>query len=134
MEAANPDTLKKYRACLIKCWNYSRETAYPTTHTLSDEELSTLTPEEIYAFMAQKVFGMPNPVSGQDLPTVGRSSSIEFDKKAISYFMPNKWPWDEQEKKGNPTRSAKVNKLIANVKKAEVSKQGKNQTLFVSLK
>jgi len=40
-----------------------------------------------------------------------RPSSMQFAKKAVSYFMPNKTPhWCNGQ--GNPTKSDIVNKLI----------------------
>ena len=70
------------------------------------------------------MYGSPNPTD-EDNPTKGRSSSIEFGKKAISYFMPNRLAhWDVQTNRGNPTKSVLVNELIKKVKKKEVRKQG----------
>ena len=61
-----------------------------------------------------------------DMPTLGRSSSLMFYKKAIFHFMPDKiTPWSVWRQDGNPTRSVAVNNLIKLVKKKEVRKQGK---------
>ena len=73
-----------------------------------------------------KSYGKESPNLSIDMPTEGRSSSLEFAKKSISYFMPNRLlPWNEQTRTGNPTRSVLVNNLIKEVKKKEVRKQGK---------
>ena len=70
-----------------------------------------------------KLFGKPNPDS-TDKPT-GQSSGVEFAKKAISYYMPNRlFPWNVQTNSGNPTRSILVNDLIKKIKKMEVRKEG----------
>ena len=51
-----------------------------------------------------------------------RSITLEFAKKAIFYFQPNRLlPWNEQSGSGNPTRSALVNDLIKRIKIEEVS-------------
>lgn len=72
-----------------------------------------------------KVYGIPNPTEN-DNSTVGRSSSIEYIKKAISFFMPNKLvAWNVETETGNPTKSVLVNELIKVVKKKEVRKEGK---------
>jgi hypothetical protein len=49
---------------------------------------------------------------------------LAMDKKAISYFMPNRDVWSATRTEGNPTRSAQVNALLINrVKKKEAKKQ-----------
>ena len=61
-----------------------------------------------------------------DNPTEGRSSSIEYSKKEISFFMPNRLAhWYVRTKSGNPTKSVTLNDLIKKVKNKEVRKQGK---------
>ena len=47
-----------------------------------------------------------------------------MDKKAISYFMPNRDTWNMTRAEGNPTCSALVNALIKRVTKKEARKQG----------
>jgi hypothetical protein len=52
-----------------------------------------------------------------------RLSSLEFWKKAISFFR--LIPWNSStSQEGNPTKSIVVNDLIKRVKKKEVRKQG----------
>ena len=121
---AAPSLEKQYRPYLVKFWNYCYQTNYDKEHNFTQDELFTITPELLYAHLANKVYGIPNPTDG-DNPTKGRSSSIEFAKKAISYFMPNRLAhWDVQTNRGNPTKSVLVNELIKRVKKKEVRKQG----------
>ena len=119
---------KQYRPHLVRLWNFSHNTSYNKHHTFTQEELLTITPDQIYTFCAYKVYGTPNPTES-DNPTKGRSNSIEFAKKAISYFMPNRLAhWDVRTSSGNPTKSVKVNDLIKLVKKKEVRKQGTMST------
>ena len=77
-------------------------------------------------WMNLKAFGTPNPENDVNL-TECRSSSLEYWKKAISLFMPNRLiVWVSGCKEGNPTRSIiEVNNLIKRVKKQEVRKQGR---------
>ena len=106
-----------YQKSLMAFWNYTHNTQYSPEHRLSEEELLSVTPDQLYAFFAFKVYGIPDP-DESDNPTFGRSSSIEYHKKAISYFMPNRLPhWDVRTMSGNPTKSVKVNDLIKRVKK-----------------
>ena len=117
--------VRKYKFELLKCYNYNFNTRYDISHDFSTEELFQLKDNHIYRFMAHKVYGKPDP-DESDRPTEGRSASIEFAKKAISYFMPNKlMKWDMATNTGNPTKSVVVNELIKRVKKQEVRKQGK---------
>ena len=60
-----------------------------------------------------------------DVPTCGRSSTLAFHKKALSYFMPNKHlGWNMVSLSGNPTRSPEINDLIKQVKRHEVRGEG----------
>ena len=50
-----------------------------------------------------------------------RSSSVEFIKKSLSFYMPNRLQaWNDETKVGNPTRSVDLNDLIKRIKKSEV--------------
>jgi hypothetical protein len=90
----------------------------------TQEDLGLLTPADIYGFMAMKAYGKVDP-TGDDHPTFCRSSTLEFVKKAISSFMPNRLPtWNVLTMMGNPTKSTEVNNLIKDVKKHKVRKQG----------
>ena len=116
----------RYRANLVAYMNYTNGTDFPATTSFSNEDLFLLTPESIYAYMANKVYGTPTPNYTTDNPTEGRSGTLEFAKKSISYFMPNRlMPWNAETNAGNPTRSIPVNNLIKQVKKQEVRKQGR---------
>ena len=115
----------QYRAVLLSVMNYSFSTDHDKAYSFTQEELLALRPNHIRRYMCFKVYGVPDPGDG-DNPMEGRSSSLEYYKKAISYFMPNKLiAWDAQLERGNPTRSVEVNELIKLVKKKEVRKQGK---------
>ena len=58
-------------------------------------------------------------------PISARSSSLQYWKKAISFFHPNRlMVWSDGRQEGNPTRSIEINNLIKRVKKKEVRKQG----------
>lgn len=88
----------------------------------------SITPEDVVKFMNRTAYGKDNP-GPQDHPTCCRSSNLEFIKKAISYFMPNQHAWVIPANgiggAGNPTKSQKVNKIIKDVKLAEVRQQGR---------
>ena len=101
------------------------EVPYTNATIFTQEQLLTITPEQLCRWMKKKVYGTPDP-GPEDKPTEGRASSIQFAKKAISSFMPNKMtPWDEVLKRGNPTRSICLNDLIRMVKKKQVRREGK---------
>ena len=122
---ASAKSIKEYRSWFLKCMNYSFGTSHPKDYDFTTEELLELKPEHIYAFMANQVYGKPNP-SDDDKPLNGRSSTLEYMKKAISFFMPNKLAgWNVETRSGNPTRSVEINELIKTVKKKEVRKEGK---------
>ena len=78
----------------------------------------------VYRYLALKAYGTPNPQTS-DNPLLGRSSSLCYYKKAISYWMPFTCDWNESTKTGNPTKSKLVNNIIAAVKKKETRGIGK---------
>ena len=74
-----------YRKSLIAFWNYTHNIRLQAEHVLTEEELLTVTPAQLYAFFAYKAYGIPNP-NEHDNPTFGRSTSIEFHKKSNQFF------------------------------------------------
>ena len=104
--------------------SYLDGTDYAKDHVFSQQRLSELTPEDLLRWMNIKTYGVAEPPDDAN-PTLARSNSIKFWKKSLSHFMPNKLtPWNELANVGNPTRSTLINKLIKDVKKKEVWKQG----------
>jgi hypothetical protein len=88
-------------------------------------QLLAIRPTDLKRWMCLKVHGDLDPPADVN-PTEGISSALECYKKAMSYFMPNRLTaWNVESSSGNPTHSIEVNKLIKNVKKKEVCKQGK---------
>ena len=74
--------------------------------------------------MKLTAFGCPD-VGDDDVPTCGRSNTLAFHKKALSYFMPNKHlGWNMVSLSGNPTRSPEVNDLIKRVRRHKVHGEG----------
>ena len=116
---------KRYRAILVACYNHAFNTNHPKSYQFTNDELLQLKPLAVYAYLAEKAYGTSTPTDA-DVPTNGRSNTIAFAKKAISFFMPNRlMVWNADTEQGNPTRSSLVNNLIKRVKKQEVWKQGK---------
>lgn len=97
---------------------------YPKTIQFSEQQLLNITPNDISGWLKKLAYGKTNPGPG-DNPTEARSSHLEQAKKAVSYFMPNQHPWVVEHSSGNPTRSRIVNKVIKDVKQAEVRKLGR---------
>lgn len=99
---------------------------YDQNHIFDQDQRAALTPEDITRYLKHKAYGNPDADLETDFPTEGRSSSLEYYKKAISFFMPMKnATWNPMAGVGNPTRSVSVNEVIKVVKKKEVRKQGK---------
>ena len=96
---------------------------YPSENVHTMEVLAAITPNDVLRYMNLKTFGTTEP-AGDANPISARANSLAMDKKAISYFMPNRDMWSVTRTEGNPTRSALVNGLIKRVKKKEARKQG----------
>lgn len=115
----------KYKTTLTKFLSYTDGVNYPSNTEFTQERLQQITPEQIVAWFNHKVYGTPTPTV-DDNPTLGRSNSLHYWKKALSYFIPNKHTqWNEISKVGNPTKSLDVNEMIKRVRQKEVRKQGK---------
>lgn len=123
--ATTPKFAKSYWNTLLQLMSLKDGVCYPKDHIFTRSELLQLTPTDVCEFFCLKVYGTTNP-DADAKPQYGRSTSLEAYKKNISYYMPNKLVgWNVQLMTGNPTRSAPVNQLIRDVKKAEVRKRGK---------
>lgn len=121
-----PDQVDRYQAILVKFMNFKDNPVplYPRGRVFTPEELRSIRPIHIQRWFCLKVFGTPDPAPNQN-PTEGRSTSLDYYKKAISYYMPDhNRGWDETNQNGNPTRAREINDLIKAVRKKEVRRQG----------
>ena len=99
--------------------SWAREMGEPTYSNVHG-----VTPEELLRYFCLKCYGVAEPTPAMR-PTEGRSSSILYAKKAISFFMPSKlMTWSIRSKSGNPTHSLLVNNFVKSIKKMEVRRQG----------
>ncbi|KAI2509856.1 hypothetical protein MHU86_4567 [Fragilaria crotonensis] len=89
----------------------------------TQEQLLAITPDDLKRWMCVTAYGVADP-GPDDRPTHARSVSLENAKKAISFFMPRKQPWDDPSMVGNPTRSIAVNGLIRSIRRHEVRGEG----------
>ena len=112
---------KRYKSTLVSFMRHRDSNASYSIHTMfSSEELSSIIPLEIVAWMKLTAFGRSD-AGDDDVPTCRRSNTLTFHKKAISYFMSNKHlGWNTVSLSGNPTRSPEVNDLIKQVRPHEV--------------
>ena len=123
MDAA---TKQRYNGYLVVCMNLHDGTNHLKNYKFSYAQLQSLKPEDICAYMNLKAFGTPTPEEDAH-PSLGRSSTLEYMKKAISFFMPDKGNnWDTVTQRGNPTKSSMVNSLIRSIKLHEVRREGSN--------
>ena len=112
-----------YDAILLKMVGYLDGVVYPKGTVISRERLETITPADLMRYFNKITFDDEDP-DDDTSPTV-RSSSLEFYKKALSFYMPNRMMvWNEISNCGNPPRCTLINDLIKRVKKMEVRKQG----------
>lgn len=98
---------------------------YDNDKEFTQAELGELTAENIMRWFHRKTYGQPDPPTGHNLPPIARSNSLNYWKKALSFYMPNRlMVWDEINKRGNPTRCTAINDLIKTVKRKEARHQG----------
>ena len=99
-------------------FSYNRTFANDRAFHAQDADVEAITPQMVYRYFAKKAYGKPDP-KAEDNPTCCRASSLQYYKKAISYWMGQSCDWNERTKTGNPTKSKLVNNIIAAVKKKE---------------
>ena len=113
--------------CRFMTFYHERENddAYdPDTQQFTDEELLSITPDDLVRWLNLRCFGVQQPTADMR-PTLARSQSVKFWKKCISFFMPNRhMQWNNQSNVGNPTRSTQVNELLREMILAETRLQG----------
>ena len=120
--STDPSGYKSILVCLLSYLDnvqYSKETIF------NKERLSQLKPDDLMRFFNMKIFGAEKPTAEQRLRPQLQSTCLEFWKKALSFYMPNRlMQWNEIAEVGNPTRCLAVNDLIKSMKKAEVKNLG----------
>ena len=116
---------RQYKSMLVSFMRHRDSNALYSIHTMfSSEELSSIKPQEIVAWMKLTALGRSD-AGDDDVPTCGRSKTLAFHKKALSYFMSDKYlGWNTVSLSGNPTRSPEVNDLIKQVNRHEVCGEG----------
>ena len=99
-------------------------TYYPKGTKFTRDQLLQLQPQHIHNWLADKAFRKAKySVEGGDKPVHARASSLEYLKKAISFFMPYQSAnWCNGQ--GNPTKHSMHRELIDTVKKCEVRGEG----------
>ncbi|KAL7430332.1 hypothetical protein ACHAXM_002140 [Skeletonema potamos] len=122
---SNASAAKRYHTILRDFMAYINHTeSYPCQpytegHTFTDTELSAVTPEHVIRYFAYKLYG-DGGVSASDKPLTGSHHTLDYYKKAISSFMPQRETvYDETTKKGNPTRAKEVNNYIRRIRDLE---------------
>ena len=112
-----------YLSVLVRMINYLDGTSLPKGTEIPRDRISQLTPSDLMRWFNMQVFGTETPEA--DAHPKARSTSVEYWKKALSFFMTNRLlAWNEIAKVGNPTRSAELNDLVKYIKKKEVRRQG----------
>ena len=114
-----------YKSVLVRLLSFLDNVQYSKETIFTKERLSEIKPYDLMRFFNWKIFGSENPTAEQRLRPQLRSTCLEFWKKALSYYMPNRlMQWNEIAEVGNPTRCLAVNNLIKSMKKSEVKNLG----------
>jgi len=97
--------------------------------TFRPSSFAGVTPHLVRNYLCTQTYGKA-VITATDHPINWRSSTAEQAKKAISFYMPQSQPsWNPATMSGNPTKSKEVNDLIKRIKKDEVRKLGKFQSV-----
>jgi hypothetical protein len=112
-------TLDRYKSILdsLMSFLHQNDEKYGKEKVYSQEELNRILPDDVVRWMKLRSFGTPDPELDAD-PKLARSNTLQFYKKAISFFIPNRLiSWNTTRMEGNPTKSLEVNAFIKMVKK-----------------
>jgi hypothetical protein len=119
---------KKYHKYLVDFMNFHRKPGvakFSKTTRFHPNALYSIRPEHIVDWFHVTAYGA-REFDYQDPkqnPTKCRANTLLNMKKAVSRYMPEKgMPWNGTH--GNPTRDARVNKVIAEVKKKQAAGKG----------
>ena len=135
VEVVAPPPKKKarkndYRSIIVRFINFLDDTEYTkddfTNGLITVERLNQLTPKDVLKWFNFLCFGVEDPGDKfGDMKPHMRKHSLEYFKKAISNYMPNRlFAWNAIINAGNPTRSKEVNDLIKYVAKKEARREG----------
>mmetsp|Transcript_32307 Transcript_32307/g.61831 ORF Transcript_32307/g.61831 Transcript_32307/m.61831 type:complete len:598 (-) Transcript_32307:176-1969(-) len=135
--------------CEFMAFYHEKVKPYPKDHEFSEDELAAITPNDILKWMNVKAFGTPTPTSQSKL--TGSFSTLEFMKKALSFYMPHKENWDSVAAvvenrvdgdvsgsgcggsgsgRGNPTKSREVKALMQRIVALGGGEKRKNRKDF----
>ena len=101
---------------------YNHSNPYLFKQFFCSTDLNHAKPNDMYKWMCSKAYGKDN-LAQTDQPIM-RASSIQYWKKAVSYFFNTTQKWNKASETGNPTQSKKINQLIKVVKRQETRGNG----------
>jgi hypothetical protein len=116
-----------YKPYLVKMMNYLDDPDPPYTNktVFSVEQLSAVTADDFIRHVNIKVYGVAEPPADHTFAPQHRTSTVEYMKKAISSYMPNRlMPWNEISLVGNPTRCTKIVDFLKKLRMKETRGQG----------
>ena len=124
------DTAKEnnYKAYLVRLMNFVDEPDPPYTNAteFSVEHLSNVTAKDFMRHVNFRVYGVAEPPPGHTFAPMQRTSTVEYMKKAISFYMPNRlMQWNELSLVGNPTKCTEIGDFIRVLKTKETRGQGR---------
>jgi hypothetical protein len=117
-----------YKPYLVRMMNFIDEPDPPYTNatTFSVEHLSNITAKDYMRHVNFRVYGVAEPPPGHTLAPMQRTSTVEYQKKAISFYMPNRlMQWNELSLVGNPTRCTEIGDFIRVLRTKETRGQGR---------
>lgn len=75
-----------YKPTLVSMMPYLEGVQYTKDHAFTDAQLSLVTAGNVLQWMNVKTFGIPDPPINAN-PTLARSNSIKYWKKAVPYLF-----------------------------------------------
>jgi hypothetical protein len=94
--------MKAHKNILVAFTQHQDGFPYDPDYVFSNQEFNSITAEDVCRWLCLRAFGTPEPLDA-DVPTHCHASTLHFDKKAISSFIPNRHlGYNVDTRTGNP--------------------------------
>lgn len=107
-------TLRAYKGVLRNFFEYTHGKKYDSRHEFPQDDIDSVTHEQVLAWLNFRAYGTPDPVNDSNLKAILRVNTIKQYKKALSYFLQD-----------DRAKSKDLNKSIRLAKLLQVRKNGK---------
>jgi hypothetical protein len=123
MAPKSNENKQKYQSVLVSFLSRRDNVTYSRDEKFSEEHIRSITADDVVKWLKYKAYRTDTPTD-DDKPVFARSTTLFFDKKAISSFIVNKhMKYNVETNTGNPTTAPAVNALIKDIKNTKFAQK-----------